>query len=140
MRERMGCGNGRESIRWRRICKVTYLLVEKTRFGSSNREREECQAFPGPGLRGKRGINTLHLKGPQHPCSQRTATVSMEGGSEESLLGSDQGCVLVGHGTRIPESTEGMAEREACGGKPAVGMGRSSTEQHGDEWMEHRGA
>lgn len=60
-----------------------------------------------------------HLwKGTQHPCSQRRATVSVEGGSEQSPLGRDQGCMLVGHGARSPESTEGMAGREGGKGKP----------------------
>lgn len=41
----------------------------------------------------------------------------MEEGSEESPLGGDRGCTLVGHGTRNPENREGMAEREGVRGK-----------------------
>lgn len=108
--------------------------METSRFGSSNWEVEECQAFPGLGLCGKQGgINTLHLKGPQHPCCQMRTTGSVEGGSEENPLGGDHGYMLVGHGTRHPKSTEGMAERERIRGKLGVGMGRSSTEQYEDE-------
>lgn len=63
---------------------------------------------------------TLHLKGPQYTCSQRTAMVSMEGGSEDSQLGRDRACMLAGHGTRIPENAVGGSEEgrqwEAQGG------------------------
>lgn len=49
----------------------------------------------------------------------------MEGGSEESLWLNDQGGMPVGHGTRIPESSEGMVERKGVSGKLGVGMGRN---------------
>lgn len=47
----------------------------------------------------------------------------MEGESEDSLLGSDQGCMLVGHGTGIPESSGGMAEKNGISGKLGAGTG-----------------
>lgn len=58
-------------------------------------------------------------------CALRGETVSLEGGSEESLWLNDQGGMPVGHGTRIPESSEGMVERKGVSGKLGVGMGRN---------------
>lgn len=69
-----------------------------------------------------------HLwKGTRHPCPQRRATVSVEGGSEQSPLGRDQGCMFVDHGARNPESTQGMAGREGGKGKLGLGWGEAQS-------------
>ena len=95
-------------------------------FGSSNGELEEYQGFPGPGLCGKCAINTFHLKGPQSTCSQRGATVSVEGGREDSPSGWGARAFFVGHGTRNPESRGGKAGRERIGGKLGEGWGEEA--------------
>lgn len=128
-------GQERESSRRHRISSEIYLLVEKSWFGSSSTEVGEGQGDVGHGR-----INTLHLKGPQQPCSQMAATVSVQGGSEEGLLGSDQGCKLADHGTRNPEGTEGLTEREGARAQLGVGMWRSSTKHCEDKGTETRGA
>lgn len=87
---------------------------EKSWFGSSNGELEEC-----PGLCVTWMTDAYLWRGTQHPCSQRKAMVSVEGGSAESLLGRGRGWMLVGQGARNPESTEEMAGRE--GGKEKLG-------------------
>lgn len=56
----------------------------------------------------------------------------MEEGSEESPLGGDRGCTLVGHGTRNPENREGMAEREGVRGK--LGRGVDGEKKHRAMW------
>lgn len=56
----------------------------------------------------------------------------MEEGSEESLLGGDQGCMLVDHGTRNPENTEGMAERAGVRGK--LEQGADGEKKHRAMW------
>lgn len=67
----------RKLIRRHRISNEIYLLVESHGL-------EECQAFPGPALCGKWGINTLYLKGPQNLCSQNRASLC-EGRAKKAL-------------------------------------------------------
>lgn len=142
--ERMVSGKVKGSRRRHRISKGIYYIFyifiiffggDKGifRFGRSNWEEKNARPFLALDYVGSGGINTLHLKGPQHPCCQMRTTGSVEGGSEENPLGGDHRYMLVGHGTRHPESTEGMAEREGIRGKLGVGMGRRSTEQYEDE-------
>lgn len=78
-------------------------------------ELEECWAFPGPGLWGPftwKGPSIHVLKG---------EPIFVEGRSEDSFLDSDQGCMLVGQGTGIPESSGGMAECNGISGKLGAG-------------------
>lgn len=108
------------------------VLVEKSWFGSSNGELEEC-----PGLCGTWMTDTHLWKGTQHPCSQRKAMVSVE----EVQRAFWEGTKVYACWPRCQESREhrGNGWEEGWQREAWIGMGRS-TEQYEDEWTEPRGA